>query len=158
MDFDFPTQMMEYDDEIFLLLNNYVVMSSQNYSEATNEYPNGLKVNDMGFTEYKWHGENALYNLLYGHNVTQRYCLGLDPLSPEYDEKCVIPRTQTTGEIKLDIPKADIVKLGVLSKNFTNPDALTELDFGFVTIGDNDNGDCEHGAYSFNVSVKYIQK
>lgn len=23
-------------------------MSSQNYSEATNAYPNGLKVNDMG--------------------------------------------------------------------------------------------------------------
>jgi len=157
MDFNFPTQQMQYDDEVFLLLNNYVVMSSQDYSEVHPQFVNGFKINDMGFMEYKWMGDNGLYNLDYDWNLTPKYCLGLDSSDPEYNEKCFIPPTETLGQLKLDIPKADIVKLGILSRNFTNPQAQTELDFGFVTIGDNDNGDCEHSAYSFQVSVKYIQ-
>jgi hypothetical protein len=158
MNFDFPNQMMEYDDEIFLLMNDYVLMSSQNYSEATTAYSTGLKVNDLGFQEYKWMGENGLYDLFYGWDVTPKYCLGVDSDDPDIGTKCNIPRTETVGEMKLDIPKDQIVKLGILSRNFTNPDLATEFDFGFVTTGDNDAGDCEHAAYSFNVTVQYIDK
>ena len=103
-------------------------------------------------------GENGLYDLFYSWDITPKYCLGLDESMPDYHNKCNIPKTETTGEIKLDIPKDQVVKLGVLSKNFTNPNLTTELDFGFVTTGDNDQGDCEHAAYSFNVTILYTDK
>lgn len=157
MDFNFPLQTMQYDDEVLLLMNNNVVMSSQNYSENMPEHSGiGFKVNDLGFMEYKWMGTNGLYDLSYYHNLTPKYCLGLDQSTPDYDNKCFIPVTETLGQLKLDIPKNEIIKIGVTSRNYSNPSAPTEIDFGFVTTGDNDDGDCEHSAYSFNVDVKYI--
>lgn len=94
LSFNFPDQTMQYDDEIILLLNNYVVMSSQNYAENTQGYAQvGFKVNDLGFQEYKWQGDNSLYNLFYAYNVTPKYCLGLDSSDPLYNQKCFIPPT-----------------------------------------------------------------
>lgn len=155
MDFDFPEQDMEYDDEIILLVNNYVVMSSQNYSES-NVFPTGFAVNQIGLQEYSWLGENGLHGLTYGWDLTPRYCLGVDNNDPDFDEKCAIPRTETFGQIKLEIPKEDVVKLGILTDEIMTPDTERSIDFSFVTTGDNDNGDCEHAAYSFEVTVSHV--
>lgn len=112
MDFNFPEQDMQYDDEIILLVNNYVVMSSQNYVQS-DKHPNGLAKNANGLQDYKWQGENALLGLFYGYDYTEPFCLGVDNDDPEWDKKCNIPRTETFGQMKLDIPKEEIVKLGL---------------------------------------------
>lgn len=155
--FNFPEQTMQYDDEIFLLLNNYVLMSSQNYSVNSGSpyyMTNGLKVNDLGLQEYNWMGgANALYGLHYGNSVTPRYCLGIDQNDPLYNQKCALPPTETLGQIKLDIPSEEIVKVGFASSELAE---LQDINFGFVSTGDNDNGDCEHSAFSFDITVKYL--
>ena len=158
VDFEFPTQAMEYDDEIFILLNNFVLMSSTNYAtnSGSNHYLNGLAVNSKGLQTYKWSGDNSLYNLHYGQGVTPRYCYGLNSSDQDYQAKCNLPFTQTLGQIKLDIPQEKIIELGVISDIMNqNNSSQKVLDFGFVSTGDNDNGDCEHSAFGFNISVKY---
>lgn len=157
IDFIFPESTMQYDDEIFLTLNNYVVMSSQNYSTGSGSihYTNGLKINENGLMVYNWIGDNSLYNLHYGQAVTPKYCLGVDPSDPQYDIKCNIPPTEVNGQFKLEIPSSEIIKVG-LSGQGQDISSKTEVNFGFISTGDNDNGDCEHSEYNFNVLVKYI--
>ncbi len=159
LNFNFPLQAMKYDDEIFLTVNNYVIMSSQNYSAASGaaDYANGFKTNALGLMEYKWLAPNGLYNLRYGQQITPKYCLGVNPLDPLYNDKCSLPPTDTLGQIKLDIPSTEIIKLA-LAKPLGEESTQATIDFGFITTGDNDNGDCEHSAYSFEVSVQYIDK
>lgn len=155
MDFDFPEQSMKYDDEIFLLVNNYVVMSSQDYS-VSDKHPDGLKKNAIGLQEYDWTGANGLHGLDYIIDYTPKFCLGTDSSDPDFDEKCNIPATDTFGQMKLEIPNSEIVKLGILSEGVINEDTETNIDFSFITTGDNDDGDCEHAAYSFEVTVKHV--
>lgn len=158
IDFNFPEQVMEYDDEIFLTMNNYVLMSSTNYSTQSGslDYINGLIINPSGLMEYKWMGENGLYNLYYNQDVTPKYCLGVSPLDPLYNDKCEIPATETFGQLKLDIPSTEIIKIGVSSMANQNI-PQSQIQFGFITTGDNDDGDCEHSAYSFDVTVTYLE-
>lgn len=155
MEFNFPNQEMKYDDEIFLLLNDYVVISSQNYSQS-DKHPNGLLTNEWGLQEFNWLGDNALYNLFYDWNYTSRYCLGVPANDPDFEQKCAIPRTESVGEMRLEIPKEEIIKIGVLSHGYETDDQSKEFNFSFITTGDNDNGDCEHAAYSFEVELKYF--
>ena len=56
---------------------------------------------------------------------------------------------------KLDIPTEEIIKLGIAS-NKKNVETNTKIKFNFISTGDNDNGDCERSAYSFKVTVKYL--
>ncbi len=161
IDFDFPTQDMKYDDEIFLLLNDYVLLMSTNYStnSSYSQYAQeGLKVNDQGLVEFKWmdreNSVNDLYNLDYGQNKAPRYCQGIPSTDENYGERCAVPRTETTGSIKLDIPKEDIIKMGALKLDQSTDRG--DLNFSFVTTGDNDSGDCEHADYYFNVEIHYV--
>lgn len=150
-EFNFPEQSMKYDDEIFLTMNNNILIASTDFSAQTGDdrLVNGLATNDLGLVQWNWMGDNGLYNLAYVN--TPKYCLGLSPSDPEYDQKCNIPETDTLGQMKLDLPANEAIKLNM--KNNTD-----QIQFGFITTGDNDNGDCEHSAYSFEVRVKYIQE
>ena len=160
IEFDFPTQSMKYDDEILLLLNNYVLFMSTDYStdSSYSQYQSeGLRINSQGLVEFKWLDENNsandLYNLDYGHNKAPKFCQGINPNQSDYDDICEIPATETTGQFKLDIPKSDIVTMGALK--FDESSSLNDLDFSFVSTGDNDDGDCEHDEFYFNVTVIY---
>ena len=94
IEFDFPTQSMKYDDEILLLLNNYVLFMSTDYStdSSYSQYQSeGLRINSQGLVEFKWLDEsnsaNDLYNLDYGHNKAPKFCQGIDSNQSNYDEK-----------------------------------------------------------------------
>ena len=165
IEFDFPTQSMKYDDEIFLLLNNYILLMSTDYSELSEDedYQNeGLRVNSQGLVEFNWlnkpDSDYDLYNLKYGHNEAPRFCQGViidDSNGPNTDNRCKIPPTETTGDMKLDVPKDDIIKMGALNLGKDNSDG--DLSFSFVTIGDDNSGDCEHSDYYFNVTLIYSE-
>lgn len=159
MTFSFPEQEMEYDDEIFLLLNDFVMMMSTDYSRNStkrNYRRNGLRVNSQGLVHFKWlGGDYDLYNLDYGQNEAPRFCQGISRQDPVFNQRCEVPRTQRKGKIVIDIPQADIIRMGSL--NFEQENS-SQLKFSFVSTGDNDDFDCEHSAYSFRVSAKYITK
>lgn len=155
IDFDFPEQDMEYDDEIFLLLNNYVMLMSTDYSKNSSfrDYrDNGLAVNSQGLTVFNWYGDNDLYNLKYGRNKAPTYCQGVSQADPLYSQKCRVPKTESRGKIKLDIPKADIIRMGSLKMEESFPG----MRFSFVSTGDNDDNDCEHSEYSFAISAQFV--
>lgn len=159
MKFKFPEAIsMKYDDEIFLNVNDYVLMASQNVSTENNVdgFENGLKFTEDGLLKYKWLGENSLYNLPYiGNGNLPRYCLGVDLNDPLVLEKCNIPVTETVGTFKLDIPSEEIIKLGIANE-FGTIESNTKLKFNYISTGDNDNGDCERSSLSFDITVNYI--
>ena len=162
MDFDFPTQTMKYDDEIFLTLGGKVLFASQDYSVTSGEakFDEGLMVNSLGLIEYKWDGDNGIANLFYDWAVTPRYCLGVDPA--DMDTKCVIPATERTGQFSLEIDKEKIIQIGQLNglvfdeEDESILNTLEPLKIGFITTGDNDRYDCEHTDFDFDVKIKYI--
>ncbi|MBD65834.1 MAG: hypothetical protein CME62_11545 [Halobacteriovoraceae bacterium] len=161
MKFEFEEQSMQYDDEIFLTLNDYVLMMSTDYSENSPSKlyrHRGLKVNDYGLTEYKWLGKNSLYNLDYNRYLTPHYCLG----TGLNKKKCHVPKTQEKGRIKLDIPDLEIVKIGLLNEKEARSTHDTHLKFGFVATGDDDTNaegdiDCRHSDFGFKVIVQYVE-
>lgn len=160
MDFNFPeAQQIKYDDEIFLTVNNYVVMGSQDLSTGNgrSDFINGLLLNAIGLVEYKWLGQNGMYDLPYvGNNGLSRYCLGVNASDPNFSQKCQIPPTDRVGTFKLDIPSEEIVKLGIMN-NSGKIDSNSNIKFSWISIGDNDNGDCETSPYGLDVDVEYVQ-
>ncbi len=158
MSFNFPTQQISYDDEIFLTLGGKVLFSSQDYSVSSGnpKYDDGLMVNSLGLVDYKWDGVNGLANLYYDWGVTSPYCLGVK--DEDMGSKCVIPKTETYGQFVLDIDKEHIIQIGQLSglKFNSEEEEQKPLSIGFITIGDNDRFDCEHSDFGFSVDLKYM--
>lgn len=154
---EFPVQdEMFYDDEIFLLFNDKVLFSSQNYSEKTIPYSSvGLKEDDAGIMTYAWSGDNGLLNLFYDHNVTGPFCYGVTGT----EGFCQIPRSEHEGQFRFEIPQVKVLELaqseGVLIGDELNG-AMDPLRFNFVTTGDNDNHDCESSELRMVVEIKYI--
>jgi hypothetical protein len=156
--FTFPSQSMQYDDEIFFIYGDTVVMSSQDY-RASKVYPTGLMESDRGFVKYQWAGDDALLGLRYDHRLTPRYCL--ESIGPKQSPQlCQIPETETAGQIRLAIPSERILELSqVNGLKFDDEHAQSPFKsrFGFVTTGDNDDGDCEHSEFRFQTVIDYIE-
>ena len=162
MRFDAPMQTMRYDDEILLVLNDYVLASSQDYA-VSSAYPAGLQRDAQGFVKYKWAGAGGLADQHYGQQVTPAYCLGWNEFDPEYAEACQIPATETTGQMQIAIPAAKIRELSLTSGirydvALGNAEGTPTLKakLGFITVGDNDNGDCSHASFTLNVVMEYL--
>jgi|GEM_PF-3047142 hypothetical protein len=163
---DVPQQKMKYDDEMLLLLNDIVLAASQNYSQKVLDYdgkpyfPAGLAVDTEGHVSYKWAEPNGLRGLPYLNVKIPRYCLGLDPKSADFDQKCQIPKTDTTGAMKLELPQEAVIKMAVKA-GIKFDDVLKQAPvarFAFVTTGDNDYSDCQHQDLKITVTFSYIKK
>lgn len=167
--FDFPMTQMVYDDEIYLTLNDYMLAMSVDVSQEAmyDGYSvDGLMANSEGFYKYQWHDTpdaNGMYNLPMTF-TPDRYCLGVAKNDPDFNTKCVIPPTQTVGQMKLDIPDESIIAVGALTDYIDPKDPNmvgqpTQLNFGFISTGDNDIAiDCSHSEVQFTVTVKYVDK
>jgi hypothetical protein len=164
--FDFPTQDMEYDDDLFFLMDEHVLFSTSNFSkEATDYHPNfnhsysetGLIVDEFGLQKFKWLGMNGIYNLPWRSDVTPQYCYGIDPHDFAYADKCKIPLTETKGEIKLQIPQQAIIRAVLNGRADLASLERSSIGLSMITTGDNDNKDCEHSEFKLNVKLKYIQ-
>jgi hypothetical protein len=165
MKFDAPQQPMRFDDEIMITLNNLVVAASQDYSTKSKHleknvevYPNGLRVDADGLVTYKWLPPNGMQNLEYFNGKLSKYCLGLDPSKPDFDQLCLIPKTSTSGNMKLTLPQDAFLKLAakgglVFDKQIQS---VPKAQLGFITTGDNDNSDCQHLDFRMTVTIDYI--
>lgn len=128
---------MRYDDEMFFLVNERILLSTKNYSEY---FPAaGI------FRNFSW---TALRDKPYDALDTSRglYCLGgADGLS-----QCQLPPTETSGQIQLKFsPELTLA----LASRLAGEELLR---FSWVTTGDNDDTDCRHSEISFTMDVHYV--
>ena len=133
------TQIMRYDDHFALNFVD-VVLASSNAQIA------GLLPETDGLRMWDW---SAVAGEAIDWNDTNSWCLGQE----EGLSDCTIPPTDTPGEMTLDYDASLVADLSYRAME------LNRVDFTFVTIGDNDpSTDCSHNAFSFMVSVDYIQQ
>ncbi len=128
---------MRYDDEMFFLLNDRILLSTKNYSDY---FPaTGM------FSSYAW---PSLRDKPYNPSDTSRglYCMG----GAEGLSQCQLPPTETSGQIQLKFsPEMTLALASRLASEKT-------LSFSWITTGDNDDSDCRHSEISFNMDVHYI--
>lgn len=136
IEFDFPDQDMYFDDEIFLLYNNFVLTASIDYSNYFQ------KVDELSV--YDW---PAIRDKKYNADARNPYCLG----AQSGKGSCTMPYTETHGSMKLSFDGSLFQKIESYS-----PVAMAQRQFGFVTIGDNDSRDCRHSDLQYTVHVTVI--
>jgi hypothetical protein len=137
MKFDFLKQKARYDDEILLLMNDHILASSYDFP---GKFPkkNGLQVYDF----------MAIRDLPYKSENSPDFCLGKE----SGQGNCEIPATDSDGEMKLEFSQQLIFPL---SESAAKDKAF---EFRFVTLGDNDDSDCQHLDVKFQVDVVYVEK
>lgn len=134
MAFEFPEQDMLYDDEIYLTVNNFMLMGSMDYTTNLTK--------DGDFPVYDW---TKIKGNPYNHNLYPKFCAGMaNGLS-----SCVIPPTQTRGKMQLQFSDSLIAQLYLKSA------AKPVYDFQWVTLGDNDGADCRHSGFTFKAKVTF---
>lgn len=130
------SESMRYDDEMFLLLNETIILATKDYSEYFEE--NGL------FQTFSWpHIRDQFYDPFDPRPV---YCPG----GSEGLSECHVPPTETNGQIALEF--SDEMNRALARKL----EAERTFDFSWITTGDNDNSDCRHSAISFDLEIQYI--
>lgn len=141
-----PEQVMGYDDEIFILFDDFVIASSKDYNSRLGRRAT-LPI-------YNW------FNLA-GTNYQSE--AQLPPYCIDGPGTCTIPKTQSRGILSLTLSPGTTRKLAMESgirfeskMSFTNyPQG--EHAIGMVTIGDNDEpADCKHSPLLFQVRAKYV--
>ncbi len=127
---------MHYDDEMFFLLENRVLMATKDYTEYFQK--EGI------FSTFSWESlRNQVYNQFDERGL---YCVGgADGLS-----ECQLPPTDTTGSIELSISAELSASLATLLQD------KRILNFSWVTTGDNDDSDCRHTEIKIPVIMHYV--
>ncbi|HET9239078.1 MAG TPA: hypothetical protein VFO10_17600 [Oligoflexus sp.] len=127
---------MHYDDEMFFLVENRVLMATKDYTEY---FPK-----DGIFSTFSWESlRNQVYNQFDERGL---YCVGGDDGLSE----CQLPPTDTTGSIELSISAELAANLATLLQN------EDVLNFSWVTTGDNDDSDCRHTDIKIPVTMHYV--
>lgn len=130
---------MVYDDNFFFTFNDVVLAASHAPMVQQLEAEDGL------FYAYDW-ADLAGTPFSFDTDIPT-FCIGEDAgLST-----CDIPPPETDGVMALSFD-GDITS--ELSYRAVDEQ---RTDFSFVTIGDNDDSDCSHEAFSFAVEVPYIK-
>ncbi len=128
---------MRYDDEMFFSVNQKLLLATKDYSEFLPEKD--------GFFSFDWTGlQNQVYDPSDNRGV---YCVGgSDGLS-----SCSVPPTETQGQIRLAF--SDAMK-ATLARSLQND---RELNFEWITTGDNDDSDCRHTDINLKLKLRYAK-
>ena len=131
--FDFPSQDTQFDDEIFLLVDENIVMSSKNYNQHFSSV-------DSGKVKFNW---LELRDQVYDASaVPEPYCFG-----QEVGSVCEVPTTEILGPVSASFPESVLNGFLVEGKN--------SFDLSLVTTGDNDDSDCLHSEVYLDIRVVY---
>jgi hypothetical protein len=128
-----------YDDEFYLTIGDKVIVSSQ---RTTMEEKLSTQ-NDMYVFDFA-----KLYDTIYTGSDSEPYCYGVSPESGS----CSFPKTQTRGEVKIDILTSAIYRLSA--------EVLVQgsVDLQLHMIGDNDpKVDCQHSGIELTWDVEYVE-
>ncbi len=133
--FTFSQQDFLYDDHFLLLFNDTVIASSYDFSYR-------LEKGNFGLLKYDW-GRMAGMDWL--KNKEQIFC----PDIPGGQSMCSFPGHDQQGVIDLNYEPSFIQ--AIMSQGVPSNHSFT-----MVSIGDNDEEDCEHSDVEFDVSVNYV--
>jgi hypothetical protein len=128
---------MEYDDNFFLAFNDVVLAAS--YKPLVDVLP----VEDELYRVYSW---GALAGQPFEFNDTTSYCLGED----EGLASCDVPPPETRGLLQMAFAPEVANQLAFRAI------AEGRAEFNFITIGDNDDTDCFHEEFAFEVEVPFV--
>lgn len=139
-----------YDDEIYLTLNDIILVASS--SHHLNEFENR-----RDFLAYDW-------NKIVGRTYTTgdgAYCAG-------GENTCTVPPTEKKGKFRFEMPDAKVQALGVAAgvkesrtmvslEEFQSSNKQSALTFKLITTGDNDKKiDCMHSQINLDVDLTYV--
>lgn len=136
--FTFVRQPWLYDDHFLLLFNRSVIASSYNFSLG-----NTLEKKNFGLLEYDW---SRIAGMVWNTNHETVYC----PSIPGGNSTCSFPGTDINGVIELDYDSQFI-------KSIMSNGVPLNHSFTVVSVGDNDDFDCEHSDLEFTVQVSYVK-
>ena len=130
---------MRYDDQFFFTFGGALLAASDAALVAALPKQGVLPI-------YDWPAvRGAELNFF---DAAVGWCLG----ETEGLSTCEIPTAEVEGALKLDFSQAVINELSYR--------AIVEdrLDFGFVTMGDNDSTDCSHDPFGFTIAVPFFRR
>jgi hypothetical protein len=139
LDFDFSglnpdfEQEIVYDDHFLLTFNDVILASS------SRQIVEQLEQEEEGWYLYDWDG-------IMGQDLptsSESYCIG-------DGSECEVPETEESGPIRLSFSGELVQELGYLGLQ------EDRYEFGFITLGDNDDSDCSHEAFTFKVRVPVV--
>ena len=128
--------MMYYDDNFVFAFNDVVLASS--YAPWIEEFGE-----EDGLSIYEW---DAIVGSTVQFSGVPSYCLGED----EGLSECRIPPPETGGIMALEFDDSldSVLAYRALSEG--------EIRFMFAAMGDNDDSDCFHEDFVFEVTVPYV--
>lgn len=133
--FNFPEQNLFYDDEVLFTFNDVLLMASKDFSSRF-AMTNNLRI-------YDWTKIRGIDHL---ESNVGPYCIG----SELGKGSCSIPPTETLGTVKLNIDQS------LISQLTDRAIATNAAEFKWITLGDNDDSDCQHSDISFEIEIQYI--
>ena len=131
--FNFAEQTFLYDDHVLMTFNNAIIASSYNF---TSQLPS-----QNGLLRYDWALMAGMY---WDHSKEGVFC-------PNQGQ-CSWPATDTPGKILMNYP-AQLFQ-GLMAEDINR----NQHSIKFVSIGDNDNLDCEHSDLNFSIDVSYVKQ
>ncbi len=127
-----------FDDELFLTLNDAVMLSSYDYSDRFNS-ENGLFI-------YNWNQLTQAYNP--GPNDDPNpYCLGE---ADAQGSSCNVPQTTTVGRFSMSIGGDAAARLATRVKE------QERATLGLIISGDDEDTDCKHSKITLNVTLETV--
>jgi hypothetical protein len=129
--FSFAEQEFLYDDHFLLTFDNSVIASSYDFSNQLQS--------KHGLLQYDW---SKIAGMYWDKDYEGVVCAPTG--------ECSWPVTDTPGKINMNYSAELFKRLMAVDLGRTNHSLK------FVSIGDNDDDDCEHSNIDFDVTVKYV--
>lgn len=133
LSFEFAEQQFVFDDHFILAFDGVVVASSYDFTPLLDKR-NKLPV-------YAW---DKIAGTVWDTSKEGVFCSGTG-------SECSWPRTEVAGPIRMSFLPAFVQNIAALDVN------RTQHRFDMITIGDNDDGDCEHAPIAFRVRAVYAR-
>ena len=143
LEFDFTgldpsfEQEMEYDDNFLMTFNDVVLATS--YAPLIDEFEE-----EDGLPFYDWsrmEGEDLEFD-----DDIPTWCLGEET----GDSECTIPPPETDSTMAVSFGGELVDKLALVAVD------ANKFEFGFVSMGDNDDTDCSHSDFTFTVNAPVV--
>lgn len=131
--FSFDTQQFLYDDHFLLTFNDAVIASSFDFSNKLNS--------QYGLLRYDW---SKIAGMVWDKGREGVYCAN--------GGNCSFPQHDVAGTINMSYPSSLFQKL--MAENLNR----STHELKFISIGDNDDKDCEHSNVDFSIEVEYVNK
>lgn len=138
MSFEFPTQAMRYDDHVLLTFDDILISGTYDFSSLLDK--------KLGMNVYSWPKiRGSVWKS--GTSLETNFCEG----QKDGKSSCSWPKTDTVGSIKMSFDGSIFQKIMALDP------VRKDHSFHLITLGDNDDNDCEISPITFKVKVSYVK-